>query len=435
MRAAKEWREGWLLVLAAMAGTGLSTSPTYAIGVFIAPLHAAFGWTRAELAAAVSITTIISSLLAPLVGRLIDRWGARRVALIGTAFFCTAFASLSMVTESIFSFQGLSVVIAMGMMLCSPLVWSIAVATRFAANRGLALSLTLTGSNIAGAIVPPLATALIQDLGWRMAYIALAGGLFLYTFPLAAAFFYDSGDIRRKHDKSVGAAAADAAFRARAQDGLSLREAMKTATFWLMAISFPIGGGAMVSMVVHYVPLLMDRGLSPMGAASGASMMSIGAVVGRVSAGFFLDRVFAPRIAAIVFTPAILGCIGLVLLPTNFPEALIFALLFGLALGAEGNLISYLASRYFGFKSFGLVYGVQFGLFATGCGLMPILIGKLYQIGGNYQVALIFLASCYFLSATLLQFCGRYPVWRNLDEDRDDGASQSMASGSAALAH
>jgi MFS family permease len=311
-------------------------------------------------------------------------------------------------------YRALWVVIAAGTTLMSPLVCSIAIVSRFTLSRGLALSVAATGSNIAGVVMPLLATSLIQQLGWRWAYVALASCMFLCTFCIALVAFFDAGDLRvrsgqaRHMSKEAGAIAA----KNPGGIGLTLSEAARARTFWLMLFSFPVAGAAILGMVVHLIPLLHERGLTPMAAAGGASMMSIGAIAGRLGEGVFMDRVFAPRIAAVTFTAPILACLGLLMLPVNMVTALVYAFMFGIALGAELSLVSYLCSRYFGLKCFGLVYGVQFSMFTIGCALGPPLVGVMYQLHGNYRIPLIVLACSYFFSAMLLQFCGRYPNWQ-----------------------
>jgi MFS family permease len=376
----------------------------------MASLSGEYGWSKVQIASALSIATLTSSLTAPLVGRFVDRWGSRRLALSGAALLCIAFGSLGLVDQSITHYRSLWLLIAVGTSLGSPLVWALAIVTRFNVSRGLALSVASTGSNLSGVVMPLLATGLIQQLGWRAAYAALAGCMFLSTVPLAFAVFFDAGDLRARRGQTRITAPPEVTSATAGVDSLSLREAAQSRAFWLMLRSFPLAGATIVSMVVHLIPLLQEHQLAPMAAAGAASMMSIGAVVGRLGEGFFLDRVFAPRIAAVTFTPPILACLGLLLLPVNLAIALCYALMFGVAMGAEVNLVSYLCSRYFGLRSFGSIYGIQFCGFTLGCALGPPLAGMIYQLHGNYRTMLLVWVGGYFCSALLLQFCGRYTV-------------------------
>jgi len=413
MGMAQEWRAGWKVVLAAAMGAGLGTTPIYSFGAFIPPLTAEFGWSRAEIATAISISAMTTGLASPFIGRMIDRWGARRWALTSAIFLCAAFASLSLVNGSVSHFLTIWMFVALGTAASSPLVWTIAVATRFDRSRGFALSLALCGTNLAGVLAAPLVTGLTQHFGWRTAYTGLALYMFLSTVPLAVMFFYDAGDLERwRHSTSSRASKAHTTGHSTDRDGMNLRQAVSDPTFWIIAISFLLGGGAIVGLIVHLIPILIERGLRPMQAAGAASLMSLAAVLGRVSAGFLLDRVFAPRLMLIAFIPPILACLDLLFLPATAIGGFVAAGFVGLALGAEANMISYLTARYFGFRSYGLVYGVLFGVFSIGSALLPPLLGEIFQRTGSYHLALFGVTACYFTSAAVLQFCGPYPAWK-----------------------
>jgi len=396
------------VVVTGIMGVGLSAAPIYSLGAFMVPLSTEFGWTRTQLSFGATALSLTMGLGAPVIGRIVDRWGARRVGLIGTMLACLAVACLSLIDRSIVSFWVLYELVAIGGLACSPVVWTIAVATRFEKSRGLALSIALCGTNVAGAVSVLLVTTLIRQLDWRHAYIGLGLYMFLSAFPLALAFLYDASDL----DKRAAVKSSTAARMtqpAAAKQGLTFGEALRTSIFWLIALSFLLASGAIVSVITHFVPLLTDRGLTPMIAASAASTMFIAALVGRIGSGFLLDRVFAPRIAAATFAPPVIACIGLLLFRTNEAGAFLAALLFGCALGAEFNLVSYLTARYFGFASYGLIYGTLFGCFAAGAGILPPVVGAMYQAYGDYRVALMVVAGSFFLSAALVQFLGPYP--------------------------
>jgi hypothetical protein len=236
--------------------------------------------------------------------------------------------------------------------------------------------------------------------------------MLLSCFPLALAYFYDARDVTAG---SGTTRRAEAQTTVMAETGLALVDALRTSSFWLIAISFIFGGGAIVSVMVHLIPLLTDRGLSAISAAGAASSMSIAAVVGRISAGYSLDRIFAPRIAAVFFAFPIVGCVGLIAMPVNPVWPYVSAVLFGFALGAEYNLISYLSARYFGFKAYAVIYGLLFAAFCAGQAILPPIIGIMYEFEGNYQNALEVLAGSFFVSAGILQFLRAYPDWGGED--------------------
>jgi len=412
MKIAPEWRESWTVVLVALLGVGLVSMPMYSFGAFIASLSGEFGWTKAQISTAISIQVIGSGVGAPLAGRLADRWGARRLALAGTLLLCGSFAALSQVQASILPYWFLWGLIAVGSILCSPVVWSVAVGTRFLNNRGLALAIVWCGSNLGGAVLAPFAAHLIQSYGWRNAYWGLALCMFAAVFPLALAFLYDARDLDRRRGSLAVAAPSETPPSTGLQQGLTLPETLRTRTFWTIVVSLLLGGGAVASVIVHLVPLLQERGMSPVMAASAVGTMAATAAGGRIVAGLFLDRVFAPRVTAVAFAFPVVACLALTLIPVTPMTGFAAAVMFGVALGAGATQISYLSLRYFGLKSFGLVCGMLLAAYSVGSGLMPPAIGWVYQLSGNYQSVPLVLAACYLVSAALLQFSGPYPDWR-----------------------
>ena len=409
LRISQEWRNGWLVVLTSVMGMGVIAAPAYSLGAFMVPFTAEFGWTHAQIAGAISVTSLISGAISPLSGHIVDRWGARKLALAGVIITCAAVTGFSRLQGSILAYWVLWALGAFGVGLASPVVWTMAVATRFKQSRGLALSVVLCGTSLAGVLAPPLVMLLILHFGWRVAYLGLALYMFISAFPLTVAFFYDARDLDNRAPATE--LSRNSSTPTRSLEGLTLGKAAKTATFWLMAVSFFLAAVAILGVLVNLIPLLTSKGLPPMFAASAASALSASALIGRVGGGFFMDRVFAPRIAAFAFTLPILACAGLLLFEIDVLGGFIVAIMFGLALGAEVNMLSYLTSRYFGLRSYGVIYGAMYAIFSIGQALGPPLIGKMAQISGDYRDALVLLAVCYFLSAALLQLCGHYPDW------------------------
>ena len=114
MSVKQEWREGWGAVVSAALGVGMAAVVAYGLGAFMAPLTAEFGWTRAQIALAISITSIVAGVGAPFVGMVVDRLGARLVALAGTLFTCAAYATLSRLDGSLSSYWMHWGIIALG---------------------------------------------------------------------------------------------------------------------------------------------------------------------------------------------------------------------------------------------------------------------------------------------------------------------------------
>ena len=283
-----EWRAGWAMLLAAAMGVGLSSAPIYALGVFMAPLEHAFGWSRTMMSSTVSLTSLVVAFGSPGIGLLLDRWGARRLALTGTALVSLSVAAFAMMHGSATVLLLMWTMLGFAILPCSPLVWQMAVANRFVARRGLALSLALCGSNLLGAIAPLLCEQIVLYWGWRDAYLSLATFMFLSVFPLASCFFYDARDLSRK----VGLL--EAPTTAPLEEGVTLAEALRSRNFWLLTSGFLLAGSCITGMVLHLFPILTSIGITPLVAASATSSMSIAAICSRLVVGLLMDRFFAP---------------------------------------------------------------------------------------------------------------------------------------------
>jgi MFS family permease len=402
MSVGDEWRNGWPVVLAASAGMMMIAVMPYSFGVFVAPLHEAFGWDRAQLALALSISGVLNVVGGPVIGYAADRIGVRRIALFGTSIECLAIAALSQVQPNIASYWAHYAFVAVGAMLCSPLIWTRAVVTRFRDSRGTALAFTAFGSTVSGIAAPLVATFLIAHWGWQNAFIALAAFLFVFTFPLVLAFLYDAQDLARRGLVDAGPPG-EKPLETQSQAGPTVREAVRTRAFWLVAVSGFTSAFAGVSVLIHLIPLLKDRGLAPMQAAAGLSVVSVVAVVGRLGGGYMLDRISAAAVAAISFSLAVVGCLLLLLAPVTVVISFVASGLLGLAVGVELSLLPYITARCFGLRSYGAIYALILAAFMIGSSAGPPIVGLLYEWQKNYDGGLIIMAVSFFLSGAVLQ--------------------------------
>lgn len=408
--AVREWRDGWKMLVAAGFGVGLASAPVYSLGVFMAPLTHVFGWNRAQISGAITIMSVIVTLTSPGIGRLLDRWGARRISLLGTAVMCSAVASLALVGHSIWSYWAVWCVLAIGVAFASPLVWLMAVSNRFSARRGLMLSLALCGSNLTGAFAPILSEMILENFGWRAAYAGLGAFLFITCFPLAYWFFYDSHDLSHRVDVDT---IERAKLEAQLATGAEVRQAILSANFWRLSTAFFLAGLGITAFVVHLVPMLTDVGISPLRAVSAESALSLAAIVGRLVAGLVMDRWFAPRVAAAVLAFPIVASLILIRPHSTYADGIIAASLIGLSIGAEFNMVAFLAAKYFGMRNFGAIHGLLYATFTAGAVIGPPLIGLLYLIHGNYSLSFETLAGTFMLASASMLLCTGYPSWND----------------------
>jgi fucose permease len=183
--------------------------------------------------------------------------------------------------------------------------------------------------------------------------------------------------------------------------GFSLREARRQPLFWHMVLAFFLVGFAIQSLLVHVVPLLRMREIDAGYAALAQSLMFVAVTSGRLVTGWLMDRVFAPRVAAVF---VLLALAGLVLMATGSSGTIILvgALLVGLAVGAEVDVLAYLTGRYFGIRSFSQIYGVYYGVYSLSGGAGPWLTASIVDRTGAYDIALAMHAVVLSVGAIML---------------------------------
>lgn len=393
-----EFRRGWRIIAAGAVGTafGISALPFYTLGVFVKPVAAEFGWDRATVQAGFSMQMLALVFVGWLFGMATDRFGPRRVALLSQAGLAIGFAAVATASSLAHWLFAWALVAILGGG-TSPISWTRGIADWFDRARGAALGLALVGTGLTGLFAPPILTEVVERWGWRSGYWAMAAAILLIAMPLVALLFRDRP-------------AAEHAQEQRHDTGMPPREAFHSYRFAVLlivfaAITFGVGG-----VIPTLVPLFTDRGLTPATAATLASFAGLAVIIGRVTAGFLIDRYWAPGVAfAFLIVPA-LACLVLAqpVLPPLWLAALSAGLV-GLAAGAEFDLIAYLVSRYFGMRHYGLLYSVQMVAMLFAGGLAPPVFGWFFDQSGSYAPILYACSGLFVAAPALLLTLGRYP--------------------------
>jgi len=373
-----EWRYFWYLPFIGALGYATSTIYVYSLGPFIAPIQESFEWSRAQVSSGITIASFLTALFSIPLGILVDKIGPRRVGITGATLMCLAFGSLGFATGGTTNWIIHWVAIALATVGVQTTVWTSAVNSRFVANRGVALAITLSGAAVAVTIYPIMATYLIEQFGWRKGFMYL--GLFwgLLVVPLLALFF------RGKQDE-IRTQVADSQTPQDVLKGLTMRQGFRSAPMWKLVLASSFFSFTAVSLVVHYVPILTDNGVEAMNAAGIASIIGIFSIIGRLGTGFLLDHFKAYNIGALSFLLPIIGCTLLLLDGTNPTYQMIAAAVFGLTLGSEVDVISYLCAQYFGMRNFGALFGTLVMALSMGTAFGPLSAGAVYDAFGSYE--------------------------------------------------
>ena len=176
-----------------------------------------------------------------------------------------------------------------------------------------------------------------------------------------------------------------------AQSGLTFSQAIRTVTFWKVASIFLLISTAILGLIPAFIPLLQDAGLSAKQAGQLGAALGLSVMVARLFIGFIIDRIFAPYVAAVAFSCVALGCLALGL--GGIEYAMVAAIALGFAVGAEVDLIGYFTARYFGMAHYGAIYGLQYSIFIFGAAIGPVYTGYIWDVTGNYDLALVIAAA------------------------------------------
>ena len=412
-----EFRRGYKPLLGALigAGCGLSSVCFYTNGVFVAAISEDMNWSRGAIQVGVSIMILIAVITAPTVGWLIDRYGARRIALISLPLFGITLSGMSLVTDEIWTFYAGWTVMSIFAAGTLPITWTKVVNGWFDDFRGMALGLTLAGTGIAATLAPSYVVWLIDIMGWRNAYVALAFTVMAISLPSVYLLFKEPAESQSGKVNQIDAAISKQPLMA---TGLSVKEALKGYRFWVLSISLLLVAASISGVITNFVPLLTDKGLSFADAARYAGLIGVSVIGGRLVAGFLMDRLWAPMIAAIFLC---MPCLAAFILTTGNISPMLLglsALIVGLAAGAELDLMAFLVSRYFGLKHYGALYGGIYIFFSIGAGLAPAMFGWTYDMFGHYQAVLYIAAISSMIGACLMLTLGRYPLFDVDNESR-----------------
>jgi MFS family permease len=383
---------GWLVVGTAFICLAVNTGLLfYAWSVFLTPLAAAFGG-RGPVAAGFTAMQAAAAGYSVVVGRVVDRRGARPVQIVGAVVLAAGFLLVSRANSLPALYLCLAGPVALGSTCIGNLPCNAAVARWFVRRRGRALGISTAGISAGGIVFAPLTQQLITRYGWRTAYAVLGGLVLVLVLPPVVAFMRrDPADLGLEPDglpPAGGATRADLDLVAREMErSVSPEVAVRQASFWLLAFAFGLTIAGLSAVLLYQMPLLIDRGFDETHAALVLGATAAMGVVGKLGFGALLDRYDQRRIAAVCF---FLQSVGVLLLwqTRSAPLLACYVVLYGYAMGGNATLQASLVGRTFGRLHYGAIAGrmTPFLVLAQGVGVPAT--GYLRDVTGSYGPAL-----------------------------------------------
>jgi sugar phosphate permease len=354
------------------------------------PIADEFGWSYVQISLAASLRGLETGLLAPIVGILVDRWGSRRLVFGGVVVSGLGLVLLSRI-NSLGMFYAAFMLIAIGISTSSATVFLTTLVQWFRRHLGIAIGIATSGFALGGLLVP-LMTTLIDTYGWRESLFSLGLGIWLICVPLSLLIrsrpeqygCLPDGD---ESNTPNSTAAVERHLPTNSPEvDVSAKQALKSRAFWHIAPAFMCQILVINAVVVHVMPYLSTIDMSRSASSFVATAIPMASILGRLSFGWFTDRLNKKRAAAAGF---ILTGLGLLLFsyagPGRLWVILPFLILFGVGWGAGVTMRVALLREYFGRKIFGTVHGFTLGVIMVGNIIGPPLAGWVYDKWGSYQ--------------------------------------------------
>mgnify|MGYP001501873154 CR=1 FL=1 len=373
----EEWRKGWPAV--AVATVGMATGAGlyhYVSSLFIYSLEAEFGWSRGDISNA-SAFGLLAVFSAPLIGRLADRLGSRRIAIACILTLAACYFALSNMTGAYWQFLLISAVLGVAAPGCTTLIYGRAVNSWFDQGKGIALGIAAAGMSIGAMLFSPLIRAMIAKYGSSGGYLTLTGLMLLIALPTVSLWLREK-KTQPKHSESriVGA---------RSSPEVNWIQLTKGRTFWTLAVAILAANAPAAGVLTQFEPLVREHGISD--PTLYLTLYAASVLFGRIAIGWLFDKFDARRVAALVTLGGITG--SLLLVSSSPALAIPFAIiLIGFLSGAETDVLAYFVGRHFGTTAFSTMYGLLFGISVIGTAAGIVGFGQLFDIYGSYDLAL-----------------------------------------------
>jgi OFA family oxalate/formate antiporter-like MFS transporter len=393
---------GWVVLgCVCLAGFARQGPAVAVLSIFVTPMTQEFGWSRTAIAGAVSLGGVLAAVVSPMLGPVLDRSGARAVLCLAVLGAGLATMALSLV-QSLAMFY---VLFAFARMIWAgpfDLGLTGAVSNWFVARRIRANSISML-AQLSGLVgLPLIATLAMRDGGWRAGWAAIGATVLAVGFLPCWLLL-----VRRPEDVGLLADAPRHAAAAVAEPRFTRAQAMRTRAFWMLALYtalvYPVQAGVSLHQAAH----LIERGLSPLLAASVISVFSVMSALASFAIAF-MPRGWPMRYLLLASAVALcVGCCGLIFVHAPLP-AYLAASIFGLGIGGVLTLLPLAWADYFGRESYGAIRGVALSLQVLAQATGPILSGALRDWSGDYIRSLLLFATLSALAA-LFAIAARRP--------------------------
>jgi len=383
---------GWVVVIACVIITAIIIGITYSFGVFFKSLESDFGLSRGATSGVFSVYMLLYSVFGVLGGWALDRYGPRIIVV-----FMGLFTGLSLLLTSqanspwqLFISYGLLLAVGAGA------AYTVVMATAsrwFDKKRGLVLGITGSGVGLGILLIPPFATYLIANVGWRMAYIIIGLIAWLIVIPSSRLLRKNPSEIGVLPDGAKSASGEAGIEERKTEDstqsaGFSLFQASRTSSFWLLGAIWLLYSFCYLLVLTHIVPNTMDMGISDMEAATVLSLIGGSNIVGRLLMGRVSDSI-GRKATAIFCALLVAGAMIWLIWSQDLWMLYLFGIVCGFSFGGLDPCLTALIGDTFGLRSIGVILGALNAAWGIGSAIGPAVGGFVFDVSKSYSMAFL----------------------------------------------
>ncbi len=366
------------------------------IPIFLTPFMRQYGWPHSRAVIIPTVFTLVWGLSSPVVGWMVDRFQVHRVMVVGVIITVVGML-LASEARAFLPIVSSYVVIGIGSAMASIIPLTVIAARWFGDQRGFAMGVAVAGMSAGGVILPPITDYIIRTMSIGAAYVALSVPIALVALPLVAFVIR-----RRPPDAEVSHTLASPAPEL---PGLDTSEAMRSAPFWILIVAIYLGSISLASLFYFITPSLIHAGFTSRNAALVQSAQNLIAVPGLIIAGILADRFTGRKVAAAML--AGLGVASMLLMEAGSGSAAwplyvaAFIVVFGSTAGVTAAVFPIALAELVGLKRFGTLAGLMSLASTFGMATGPLLVGRFFDLSGNYAMGFEVGAALCLVSAAM----------------------------------
>jgi MFS family permease len=383
---------GWLVVALAFLVASFSWGlGFYGLGIYLVVLRDRFGWSAADIASAITVYYVLGAALTFLfVGPAFDRYGVRRVVVVGSLALAAGVAALPLASE-LWHVHAMFALMSIGWATMSGAAVNIMVAPWFDRRRGFAVSLALNGASAGGLVMAPLLIFLIDRFGFAAAVGIVSALTLTILLPLLAVIAREKRPDEHDRDDTPVLSARQAA---QAAPPFNARRVLGEAKFITISVPFALGLVAQVGFLTHQVAFLVPV-TGTVTAGLIVSLTTCAAIVGRLATGLFVDRIDRRAVSCGNFLVQVLA-MAILISATSVPMLIAGCALFGLAVGNLVSLPGLIVQQEFPARDFARIVSMVVAINQFAFAFGPALLGRLQRPDGSYTRSL---AACLLMEA------------------------------------